>query len=65
MIWHDPWTGVGLGEFNFAWTLTPFARPSGETFTHAHNLFLQWAVETGMPLTLLMIALLVYALGMH
>ena len=22
-----PWTGVGFGEFNFAWTLTPFPRP--------------------------------------
>ena len=62
MIAADPWWGVGMGEFNFAWTLTPSARRSDETFTHTHNLFLQWAVETGLPATLAMVALLAHGL---
>ena len=52
-IWHDalqliaqnPWTGVGWGNFNFAWTLSPFGfRPEGPT-DNAHDLALQLAVE--------------------
>ena len=53
-VWTDtlnllrqaPWSGVGFGEFNFAWTLTPFRR-AGEFFDHTHNLPLQLAVELG------------------
>ena len=62
MISTDPWWGVGFGDFNFAWTLTSFARPRDETFTNAHNLFLQWAVEAGLPLALVLVALLSHAM---
>ena len=56
-----PWIGVGLGEFNFAWTLTPFAIRPNEFFDHAHNLVLQFAAELGVPLALVILALLAFA----
>lgn len=62
LIARDPWWGVGIGEFNFAWTLTPSPRRAHETFTHAHNLFLQWGVELGLPITLALTGLLGFAL---
>ncbi len=62
LITRQPWLGVGFGEFNFAWSLTPFpARPTA-FFDHTHNLPLQFAVELGLPLAILVTALLVYAL---
>jgi hypothetical protein len=62
LIAAHPWAGVGFGEFNFAWTLTPFADRSGEFFDHTHNLPLQFAVELGLPLAALVLALLLFAL---
>ena len=56
-----PWIGVGLGEFNFAWTLTPFPTRPNEFFDHAHNLVLQFAAELGVPLALVVLALLTFA----
>jgi O-antigen ligase len=69
-IWRDtleliraqPWLGVGFGEFNFAWTLTPLPQRPTEFFDHTHNLPLQFAVEFGLPLALLILALLALAL---
>ena len=69
-IWRDtlalirmqPWTGVGFGEFNFAWTLTPFPHRPVALFDHTHNLPLQLAVELGLPLAALVLALLLWAL---
>ncbi len=62
MIGQQPWTGVGFGEFNFAWTLTAFpARPTA-FFDHTHTLPLQLAVELGLPLSALILGLLVLAL---
>ena len=29
MIRQQPWAGVGFGEFNLAWSLTPFPGPAG------------------------------------
>jgi len=65
-IWSDtialirmvPWTGVGFGEFNFAWSLTPFPQRPIAFFDHTHNLELQLAVELGLPLAALVIGLL-------
>jgi hypothetical protein len=57
-----PWTGVGFGEFNFAWSLTPFPNRPIAFFDHTHNLPLQLAVELGVPLAALICALLLYAL---
>jgi O-antigen ligase len=62
LIARNPWLGVGFGEFNFAWTLTPFSNRSGEFFDHTHNLPLQFLVELGIPLGILVVGLLTYAL---
>ena len=62
LIASHPWLGVGFGDFNFAWSLTPFPGRPTEFFDHTHNLVLNLAVEMGIPLALLVIGLLVYAL---
>jgi O-antigen ligase len=62
LIATHPWLGVGFGDFNFAWTLTPFPGRPSEFFDHTHNLLLNLAVEMGIPLALLVVALLVFAL---
>lgn len=65
LIAENPWFGVGWGQFNFAWTLTPMPglpRTAGYMFNHAHNLFIHWAVEIGLPLTCLLAALFGFAL---
>jgi len=62
LIAQHPWLGVGFGEFNFVWTLTPFPDRPVAFFDHAHNLLLQFAVELGIPLTLLVLGLMAYAL---
>ena len=49
LIAAHPWTGVGFGEFNLAWSLTPFANRPTAFFDHSHNLALQLAVELGLP----------------
>ncbi len=61
LIREHPWFGVGVGEFNLAWTLTPFPVRSGELFNNAHNLPLQLAVELGLPLAVLVMALFAWA----
>jgi O-antigen ligase len=62
LIAQHPWAGVGFGEFNFAWSLTPFPHRPVAFFDHTHNLPLQFAVELGLPLALLVLALLSFAL---
>ncbi|HUG22953.1 PglL family O-oligosaccharyltransferase [Piscinibacter sp.] len=62
LIAQHPWAGVGFGEFNFAWSLTPFPDRPVAFFDHTHNLPLQFAVELGLPLALLVLSLLAYAL---
>lgn len=54
LIGRHPWFGVGFGEFNLAWSLTPFADRPTQFYDHSHNLLLQWAVELGLPLALLL-----------
>lgn len=69
-IWADslalirqyPLTGVGFGEFNFAWSLSVMPQRPVAFFDHAHNLVLHWAVELGLPAAALLLALLVVAL---
>lgn len=69
-IWRDtlvlirehPWTGVGFGEFNFAWSLTPLPQRPVAFFDHTHNLVLQLAVELGLPLAAVVLGLLGVAL---
>jgi O-antigen ligase len=62
MIRQQPWTGVGFGEFNFAWSLTPFPNRPSPFFDHTHNLPLQLIVELGLPLALIVMGLLLWAL---
>ena len=62
LIAAHPWAGVGWGEFNFAWTLTPFPGRPVAFFDHTHNLPLQLAVEMGVPLAVVALALLTLAL---
>ena len=62
MIRQQPWLGVGWGEFNFAWTLTPFPDRPVAFFDHTHNLPLQLMAELGLPLSLLVLGLLLAAL---
>jgi hypothetical protein len=57
LIADHPWTGVGWGNFNFAWTLSPFPDRPVAFFDHTHNFVLQLAVELGIPLTLALLAL--------
>jgi hypothetical protein len=62
LIRQQPWAGVGFGEFNLAWTLTPFPGRPVAFFDHTHNLPLQLAAELGLPLAALVLALLLAAL---
>ena len=62
LIKAHPWLGVGFGEFNFAWTLTPFPGRPVAFFDHTHNVALQLLVEMGVPLGMLALGLLLYAL---
>jgi len=62
LIKMHPWAGVGFGEFNFAWTLTPFPGRPVAFFDHTHNILLQFAVELGLPLAALVLSLLLWAL---
>lgn len=63
-IWHDtwvlikdnPWTGVGWGNFNLAWTLTVLPDRPTAFFDHCHNIVLQFMVELGIPATLALLA---------
>lgn len=62
LIARHPWFGVGYGEFNRAWSLTPFPHRPLAFFDHTHNLPLQFAVELGLPLAAVMLVLLGLAL---
>ena len=58
LIWRDmlsligqqPLLGVGWGQLNFAWTLTPLPHRYHGFLGNAHDLPLQLAVELGLPL---------------
>ena len=62
LVMADPLRGVGFGEFNVAWSLTAFPGRPTAFFDHTHNLPLQLAVELGLPLTGLVLALLAWGL---
>lgn len=62
LIRMHPWVGVGFGEFNLAWSLTPFPGRPTAFFDHTHNLVLQLVVELGVPLGALVLLLLLAAL---
>jgi len=62
LIAMHPLAGVGFDEFNFAWTLTPFPDRPGAFFDHTHDIVLQFIVELGVPLGLVTLGLLTFAL---
>lgn len=62
LIRQNPWFGVGWGEFNFAWSLTPFPDRPVAFFDHTHNLPLNLLVELGLPLGTLVLGLLAWLL---
>lgn len=62
LIRAQPLLGVGFGEFNFAWTLSPMPHRPTAFFDHSHNLPLQLAAELGLPLAALVLGLLLLAL---
>ncbi|HLO96576.1 MAG TPA: Wzy polymerase domain-containing protein [Burkholderiaceae bacterium] len=62
LLQQHPWRGVGWGDFNFAWTLTPFPDRPVAFFDHCHNLVMQILVEMGWPLGLLMLGALAWLL---
>ena len=62
LIAMHPLLGVGFGEFNFAWTLTPFPHRPVAFFDHTHNIVLNFLVELGIPLAVLVLGLMTFAL---
>ena len=58
IISQHPWLGVGWGQLNFAWTLTPLAHRAADVFDHAHSLPLHLAAELGLPIAALLLSLL-------
>src|SRR6218665_2075233 len=62
LVKRNPWTGVGWGQFNLAWTMTPFPGRPVAFFDHTHNIAMQWLVEFGIPAALLVLGLLSWAL---
>ncbi|MCV2351510.1 PglL family O-oligosaccharyltransferase [Paucibacter sp. Y2R2-4] len=58
----NPLTGVGWGEFNLAWSMTPFPNRPIAFFDHTHNIVMQLAVELGLPLSALVLGLLTWSL---
>ena len=62
LLKENPWTGVGWGEFNFAWSMSVFPQRPVAFFDHTHNLPMQLAVELGLPASLLILTLLGLAL---
>ncbi len=62
LLKQNPLTGVGWGEFNLAWTMTPFPQRPTAFFDHTHNLPMQLMVELGLPLALLVLGLMGWSL---
>ncbi|MFN3417425.1 MAG: Wzy polymerase domain-containing protein [Caldimonas sp.] len=62
LIAAHPWTGVGWGNFNAAWTFTPFPDRPVAFFDHSHNLVLQLMVELGIPAALALLGALAWVL---
>ncbi|MDH0865510.1 O-antigen ligase family protein [Mitsuaria sp. GD03876] len=58
LLTQYPLTGSGWGDFNLAWTLTPFPDRPVAFFDHTHNMEMQLLVEMGLPLGLLTLGLL-------
>jgi hypothetical protein len=62
LLLDAPLTGVGVGGVRFALAFGPYPIPPRSNFDNLHNLPLQLLVELGLPLGLLMLALVAWAL---
>jgi O-antigen ligase len=62
LVAQQPFSGVGFGQFNLAWSMTAFPGRPTAFFDHAHNLPLHLAAELGLPLAGAVTALLLWAL---
>ncbi|OWQ88471.1 hypothetical protein CDN99_16590 [Roseateles aquatilis] len=62
LLMRYPLTGSGWGDFNLAWTMTPFPDRPVAFFDHTHNIVMQLLVEMGLPLGLLVLGLLLWGL---
>jgi O-antigen ligase len=61
MVHARPWTGFGLGTWSMAYP--GYALFDDGTFVNqAHNDWLQWAVEGGIPLILIMLAVAIWTI---
>ncbi len=60
LIEQHPWTGVGAGAYNFAWSMTAFPGRAIAFFDHSHNLPMQLAVESGLPFAVLVLVTLAW-----
>ncbi len=55
LIWHAPWAGAGWGGFISEYYMSDLPARGCEMIDHAHNVYLQFAVEAGLPAALLLI----------
>jgi len=62
LLKQHPLMGVGWGEFNLAWSMTPFPTRPIAFFDHTHDLPMQLLVELGVPLALLVMGLLAWSM---
>lgn len=62
MIVAHPWTGVGVGAYNFIWSMTPFPGRPVAFYDHSHNIVLQLAVESGVPMAAVILGCTLVAL---
>lgn len=61
MIWQRPWIGWGWQEFGFGYYSTKFDYKTSEVMDNAHNLPLQIAAEFGIPIALLFVISIIWA----
>lgn len=62
LLLEKPWTGHGILRYPIVYFLNGSGIEVGLNMTNAHNLFLQVAVDYGLPLALLFFALIAWAL---
>lgn len=60
MVEQAPLTGVGLGSFHSSFP--KFSLANIGYYDHAHNEYLQFAIEAGLPMTLMLGAMCIFAL---
>ncbi|HJT55525.1 MAG TPA: O-antigen ligase family protein [Ktedonobacteraceae bacterium] len=58
-----PWTGIGLGLTNYLQNAEPYRVPAQYLpLAHPHNSYLEWGAMAGLPVLMLFLALLLFAL---